>query len=474
MKFANAVACGATETTNGMPALKNSGNSLVNFFFGVGAARNNPNKAISDFIAAFNEDKLLATKILFWARDVRGGAGERQIFRTLLNALEQSNADIVIKNMHLIPVVGRWDDLLSFTTPTVIRAAYQLISDTLLNQRDGWQLCSKWIPRKGNDAIALRAFMNLSPKAYRKMLVNGTQVVETAMCAKDWTNINYEHVPSVAAKIYQKAFNRHDENGYGAYKEKLTSGEAKINASAIFPHDVIRGSDPVVADAQWKALPNYLVGDTAILPMIDVSGSMLCGVGGNNSGLTCMDVSVSLGLYIADKQSGPFGGLYLTFTDKPTLTKIPSKSGRIHDRFAKIKKTNVGYNTNIQAAYKEILRVAKTNNVAPKDMPKMLIIFSDMQFDQAMAQGQVNGYNPTAQQMARDMFSQSGYELPKIVYWNLKAHDNVPVAFDEEGTALVSGFSPAILTALLSGKEFTPYGIMMEAISSPRYNDVSV
>lgn len=134
MNFANAVVCGATETTNGMPALKNSGNGLVNFFFGVGAARNNPNKAISDFIDAFDEDKLLATKILFWARDVRGGAGERQIFRTLLNTLEQSNADVVIKNIHLIPVVGRWDDLLCFTTPTVIRAAYQLISDTLLNQ----------------------------------------------------------------------------------------------------------------------------------------------------------------------------------------------------------------------------------------------------------------------------------------------------------------------------------------------------
>ena len=355
-----------------------------------------------------------------------------------------------------------------------MKSAKEILRKHCQEQFDASGLVYKWCPRKGPVAIALRSFMNLSPKAYRKMLVNGTQVVETAMCAKDWTNINYEHVPSVAAKIYQKAFNRHDENGYGAYKEKLTSGEAKINASAIFPHDVIRGSDSVVADAQWKALPNYLVGDTAILPMIDVSGSMLCGVGGNKSGLTCMDVSVSLGLYIADKQTGPFGGLYLTFTDKPTLTKVPSKSGRIHDRFAKIKNTNVGYNTNIQAAYEEILRVAKTNNVAPKDMPKMLIIFSDMQFDQAMTQGQVNGYNPTAQQMARDMFIQCGYELPKIVYWNLNAHDNVPVAFDEEGTALVSGFSPAILTALLSGKEFTPYGIMMEAISSPRYAGVVV
>ena len=477
--FANAVVQGATTTTNGMSALKNTGDALTNLFFGIGAARNDPNKAVTDFIAAFNVDRLNAMKLLFWARDVRGGAGERQTFRNILSVLEVSQPNVVIKNLHLIPKFGRWDDMLVFTTRDVQTAAFKIISDTLLNQTDGWQLCSKWMPRKGPIAAALRSYMGLSPKAYRKMLVNGTNVVETAMCAKDWTGINYEHVPSVAARNYQSAFSRHDEAGYAAYRSALTKGTAKINASAIFPHDVIRGTDDAVADAQWKSLPNYFEGSTTkMLPMIDVSGSMGSLAGPNNDSLSCMDIAISLGLYVAEKQTGPFGGLYLTFTDQPVLTQ--TQGGSIKEKFDFIRHHNVGYNTNIQKAYEEILRVATVNRVAPEDMPRIIIVFSDMQFDQATVPAygdrpQFN-YNPTAQQMAEKLFNDAGYLLPTIVYWNLDAAPNVPVAFDECGTALVSGFSPAIMKSIIAAdlSNITPFRIMMDAIGSGRYDEVTI
>lgn len=472
-KFANAVG-NMTSTTNGMSALKSSNSVFTDLFFGIGAARNNRGKAALDFMKAFNADKLIATKLLFWARDVRGGAGERDTFRELAKQLEMYAPEVLVKNMHLIPKFGRWDDMLVFSTNVVKQAAYAVIARTLSEQTDGWQLCSKWMPRKGSVAVELRNFMGLSPKAYRKMLVNGTNVVETAMCSNDWSSIQYSHVPSVAAKIYQRAFGRHDPSGYTKYREGLTNGTEKVNASAIFPHDVIKGTDSVVADAQWKALPNYMEGAAGVLPMADVSGSMECPAGGNTS-TTCMDVSIALSIYIAEKQKGAFNGLYLTFSAKPTLTKLPS--GDIHSKAQYVRHHGVGYNTNIEAAFAEILRVAKSNNVPQEDMPKILLIFSDMQFDQASRNdAQVSGYGPTVQQMAANKYRAAGYELPKIVYWNLNSHNNVPVTCDEQGTALVSGFSPAIMKAVLAGnaESFTPFSIMMEAINDERYNEVTV
>lgn len=459
MSFRQAVlsADNQTFTENGMPALKSSLNANVDLFFTAAASRGKDISA--KFRAALSENRELALRLSLWLRDAREGAGEREQFRSLLKFLEKNDEAALLHVVPVVPELGRWDDLLVFQSDLWKSAAFSVISQGL---RDRNGLCAKWMPRKGQAAVELRTFLGLSPKAYRKLLVSLSNTVEQKMCARDWTSIEFDKLPSLASARYQKAFNRQCAAAYQAYKLALTNGTAKVNASAIFPYDVLRGSDKVVAQAQWNALPNWLTADAKILPMIDVSGSMGMQV---STGLSAMDVAVSLGLYIATKQTGSFGGVYLTFTDRPKLTVV-DESKNIKDLNKFVRYNDVGYSTNIEAAFKEILRVAQANSVSQEDMPKYLLVFSDMQFN-----GSMFGYTGTAFNMVKTMFERAGYELPKLVWWNIADRGgNIPVKYDTQGNALVSGFSPSLVKSILSAKQFTPEGVMLETLLQERYD----
>lgn len=465
MTFRQAVVQSAnqTHTENGMPALKSSLNANVDLFFCIGASRGKDITA--QFNAALAEDPEMAVRNLLWARDARGGSGERQTFRTLLKHLESTHQDALLERIvPLVPELGRWDDLLIFSTQQWQEKAYAFIFQALAS---GDNLCAKWMPRKGPIAVAMTKFFGITPKQYRKGLVALSNTVEQLMCARKWDEIEFGKLPSVASARYQKAFGKRCKDRYDAYKSALVKGTAKVNAGAVYPYDVIKSvqyGDEVVAEAQWKALPNYLAEGQGILPMIDISGSMSIPVG-DNPNLTCMDVSIGLGLYIADKQQGPFHNMYLTFSGVPKLDVL--KEGQsLRSRMNQLRQ-NGGYNTNLYKAFQAVLDVAQKNSVAASDMPKYIVVLSDMQFDD----GQVSGNDQTAFGMARTMYAAAGYELPKLVFWNLNARgNNTPVQFNQVGAAMVSGFSPSLMRSILGAKNVTPADIMRETLMNSRYD----
>ena len=449
-------------TKNGAQTLQSSLNANVDLFFMIGASRD---KDITrEFEKAFQEDSDIATRILLWARDVRGGAGERQTFRDLLQHLEKIHPATLTQLLPSIPALGRWDDLLHFKTKDMKEQAYALISHALLKEQNG--LCAKWMPRQPTktDTVAaeLRNFMGLNPKQYRNMLVSLTNVVEQKMCAKEWDNIDFSKIPSVASARYIKAFEKNAQIQYQEYKEQLITGEAKINAGAIFPHNVLAahraGADSNVVIAQWDALPNYL-GENNIIPMIDVSASMNTSIG-RNKNLTCMDVSIAIGLYIADKQTGPFKDIALTFS---TDTRIEILKGNVVEKMAQVAKMHWGGSTNVERGFQTILDLAIKNEISQKDMPKYLLVLSDMEF---------NPYSSGKTNFAqlKEKFENAQYELPKLVFWNLNARsENVPIRFDTNDTALVSGFSTNLLKSLLAAKDFNPQSIMLDTVMVDRY-----
>lgn len=479
--FANAVRNQSARTENGMLARASTADPIVDLFFKIGALRGQ--NVIPAFTAAYATDKNLALRIALWARDVRGGAGERKIFRDILAWLEKNDKDAAVALINKAPEVGRWDDILGFTENDVKLIAFSRVKEAL-EAKNG--LAAKWMPRKGPLAVELRNFLGWSPKRYRKTLVGLTKVVETQMCAKNWNEINYSHVPSVAMKRYRKAFYKNSKDLFEAYVEAVkakkvdpkTGKVAKVNASAIFPHDVIRGymqkyqawsygerntmskTEIDIMIEQWNALPNFIEGGN-VLPLVDVSGSMTSPAV-DKSGLRPIDVAVSLGLYCADKNTGKFNGTFLTFSGQPQLITM---SGNITNKMDQLITSKWEMNTNLHAAFEKILDVAVKANVPQSEMPETLLILSDMQFDACVR------HDDSAIQMIRRKYEAAGYELPKVVFWNLVAHDNVPVKFDERGTALVSGFSPSVLKAVLANdmEQFTPRAIMMKTIMSDRY-----
>jgi hypothetical protein len=472
--FVNAVKNQEARTTNGMKALKSSASSCVDLFFKIGASRGK--NIVPDFTGAFVENRDYALRIAQWARDIRQGAGERKIFRDVLLNLVKTDQDAAIALMHKVPVLGRWDDVLVLVGTELESYAFEMVRQAL-EKGDG--LCAKWMPRKGDVAVKLRAFLGWSPKFYRKRLVELTKVVEQDMCANKWDEINFNHVPSVASARYKKAFARHTPK-YKEWAAKLVSDDpevaktVKVNAGAVYPYDVLKGVISAYGRyekanldhirGQWEALPNY-VGDASILPIVDVSGSMACPAGGYNSKskVTCLDVSVSLGLYLADKNKGAFKDTFLTFSGKPELMHL---KGNILQKIEQMSRSAWEMNTNLNKAIQKILDVAVDGQVPAEEMPKVLLILSDMQFDQCAR------FDDSAMQMIARKYEDAGYQVPQVVFWNLNAADNVPVKFNKNGVALVSGFSPTIVKSVLAAdlEDFTPEAIMRKTIMSERYD----
>lgn len=328
---------------------------------------------------------------------------------------------------------------------------------------------SKWAPReKGTKsywAYKLRKHMGMEPRQYRKMLVSLTDVVEQKMAAGNWSKINFEHVPSLASIRYQKAFERHVPGLYNKYITKLETGDAKINAGAVYPHDVVMSintGNERVAEQQWKALPDFVGSDKSYIPLIDTSGSMCQGISGS---LTAIDVSVSLGIYLAQRNKSVFKDKFITFSESPSWVDLSGLS--LKQAVNKTYTANWGMNTNIEKAFQMILNAAVKGNVPKEDMPEYMLIVSDMQFDVA-----VRSSKNKPQGMIKEQYKNAGYDVPKIVYWNLVDYGtNIPVTSTKKDVALVSGFSPSIMKTVLSDPElFTPFNIMMKAVNVPRYD----
>lgn len=472
----NALRTQNTVTENGMVTSSSSLSATLDLFFVIGAVRKQvknvegQSRLIAKFEAARNEDALITRKLLFWARDVRGGAGEREAFRVLLRYAAKNYPQDVIDNIDLISEYGRWDDVFCLFNTQVEANAIDLIIRNL-QAKNG--LLAKWMPRLGGKvsdqkkfiANKVRTAMNLGPKEYRKMLVELTSVVETPMCAGEFNKINYEHVPSVAMSRYSKSFQKRDNERFGQYKDALASGDAKINASAVYPYDVTKNlnyGDSALAIEQWKALPNFMEGSNErVLPICDVSGSMSTTIGGNTDAL---EVCISLGLYISERNEGPFKDAFVTFSSQPKLQYL---TGDLKSRYRQLSRAEWGMSTNIEATFDLILNQATKHGLPAEEMPTCILIMSDMEFDQA------TDVNHSAINMIRVKYEKSGYELPKIVFWNLVSrHDNFPVSADEKGTALVSGFSPSILKTVLTGNAMDPVQIMLDTLNTPRYEAV--
>jgi hypothetical protein len=476
MKLVDALQTKNTLTENGMVTNSSSLNDCLNLFFQIGAMRGqDKTRLVNMFVKAYEENSLTAMKILFWARDVRGGSGERQIFKDIIKYLASSRTESMRKNLALISEYGRWDDLLTLVGTPLENDALTLISDALKN---GNGLAAKWMPRpnvnnreKKRQASALRKFLKLTPGLYRKMLAELSTTVEQLMCANEFGKINYSHVPSRAMSDYMRAFSKRDGERFTSFIESVKKGDVKINAGAVYPYDIVKNlnhGNSNGADAQWNSLPNYLENNNEqFLPVVDVSGSMECPAG-NNPNVTCMDVAISLGLYISERNDGAFKDSFITFSDRPQLQVL---KGSLSERYKQLARAEWSMSTNIERVFTTILDSAVKNNVPESEMPTMVLILSDMEFNQ----GTSGNWDKSAQQIFESKFAEAGYKMPKIVYWNIQSrNNNFPVQFNKEGVGLVSGFSPSLLTSVLSGKDLTPYSMMMEVVSSERYAPVTV
>ena len=426
-----------TTTTNGAVTNKTSGKECLDLFQRIGNMRYADRLYIlEEFQTAFKDDKELATQVLFWARAARIGSGERKTFHTILSEIGKTSPDFISDNVKTIAELGYWKDLIEyFHIPKVISVFAQAV-------REKDRLACKWAPRK---CAELRDELGFTNREYRKWLKRYSETVEQKMSQEHWDDINYSSVPGSAMRKYYGAFEKQDGIRFDGWKNDKDS---KASVSATYPHEVLKCNDEALADKLWDNLPDFLEeSEENILPMIDTSGSMYG---------EPLAIAISLGMYLAERSKGEFKDMFLSFSENPELVKIVGDN--VQERLSNIAEySDWGMNTDFEKAYMHILRLAKKHNVMKDSMPSMLLVLSDMQFDESQR-------GVTHFEHMKEEYEKAGYELPKIVFWNLDCLPGTPAECSDDSVAMVSGYSPSIMKAILNAEEFNPLSIMMEAL----------
>lgn len=443
-------------TANGAVTHSSTDSALLDLFAIGGSLRNvDESTIIGVWTKAYAESNKLALQMLLWIRDARGGAGERRTFRVIYGWLKKYAPEHATMLAERVPTVGRWDDL--WKSGPVSERELELIASNLENP-----LLCKWLPRRGDFFQQLAYKKEWSLGTLRKHLAAVSKTVEQFMSANKWGQITYEHVPSKAMSIYNGAFGRHDKGRFDTYVTSVTKGETKINASVLFPYDLIlaasKNKNAAVVEAQWKALPNYANTDENILVVADTSGSM--GSFGTTV-LAPIHASISLAMYTAERNKGIFKDTFITFSAHPELQML---AGNFMNRIAQLSRAAWGMNTDIQAVFSLILDKAKKFNVPAEEMPTKIIIVSDMEFDACASNRSETNFNEI-----RKLYLASAYEMPALIFWNVNGRPgNNPVKLSNKNVALVSGYSPSIIPSIL-GESISPYDVMMKTIDKERY-----
>ncbi|MBP5378190.1 MAG: DUF2828 family protein [Ruminococcus sp.] len=476
-----------TYTENGGTAYRSTNSFCLDMFFKAGAMRNSTAEEIADVVTrAYAEDPDKTMKIVFFARDARGGLGERRFFRCAVSALVKTAPKAVEKNIPMFAEYGRYDDLCVLLGTPLEKAAAkeikaQLDKDITAMQRNGQaSLLAKWLPSVNasskdtrNKGRRMAALLGMSEPAYRRTLSSlraYTDILENRLRERDYT-FDYEVQPSCAMFKYRRAFIRNDNERYVGYLNSVHSGEAKLNADRLFPYDIVRAAlsgdisaaERMSLNAAWKSLPDLTASrrENAIA-VIDGSGSMTCGCG-----IRPIDAALSLGIYFAEHNTGAFSNHFITFSESPRIVEI--KGEDIVEKVRYCDTFNEIANTNLEAVFLLILKTAKKHRVSKEEMPSKIYIISDMQFDYCI----VGGNDESMFREMRKLFRANGYELPDIVFWNVNSRcDAMPVTRSETGAALVSGYSPAVFDMVIGG-DISPEAVMDKILASKRYEPIT-
>ena len=469
-----------TRTENGAVALSTTMDACLDLFGTIGSLREaDTNRIHTLFAESYKENPLFAVKIVFYARDIREGLGERNTFRVLLKYMAQMHPEALKPNLDLIGVFGRFDDLYCLIgTPLeddMWAAMKKQFEEDLRNFQEGRaiSLLAKWIKTadassKETRGLGILTAQKLGYPVYNfKRIVRSMRkhigVVEGLMSDNRWSEIKYPQVPSQAMMIYRKAFMRHDEERFGKFIQKAVTGEEKINSSALYPYDIVekilyKGEDSNVLEAQWRQLPNYVGEGINAVVMADVSGSM--------TGRP-MATSIGLAIYFAERNKGDYHNLFMTFSSDPQIVSL--KGETLEQKINSAKSSEWGMNTNLKAAFDKILVIALENDTPPQDMPKSIIVISDMEID-FCGDKEWTFYDKTAAK-----FRKNGYEIPNIIFWNVNSRHNVFHADkSRRGVQLCSGQSAAVFKHLIECIGCTPVEMMQKVINSERYECITI
>lgn len=475
-----------TLTENGAATYKTTGSDMLDLFATIGALRNSrEDEIVIRFIRAYSENSELAMKLLFFTRDIRGGLGERRVFRIIFRWLAENDPDVVIKNISFIEEFGRYDDFLVLLHTKCEHAAInflkaQLEEDVQHCMEDKpVSLLAKWLPSANTsnvntvkNAKKLAREFGMTQEQYRKTIVTlrrKIDLIENHLREKDYV-FDYAKVPSRAQFKYRNAFLRNDKMRYLEFIEAVNQDAVTMHTDHVMPYEfvetylqrenIMTNDEKEVLNTAWKALPDFGSEENAIA-VVDTSGSMYWG-----GKPTPASVALSLGIYFAERNSGVFHNYFIEFSEQPQLIEL--KGETFAEKLQYVMTFNKVADTNLEAVFDLILKTAIKYHVQQKDLPSKLVIISDMEFNTCMLHADKTNFENT-----KHKYERYGYKLPEIVFWNVASRNcQQPVTMNEHGTILVSGCS-VHLFEMVAGRNLSPYQFMLDVLQSSRYAKIS-
>jgi hypothetical protein len=472
-------------TANGAIVNATTNSYIVDYFATFGAMRNSSDEdVVSTFNKAFCENPEYAIKLLFYFRDIRGGVGERRIFKIILQLLAKNHPEIIKNNLEIIPEFGRWDDLFCLLGTPLEEDVIKLITTQLEKdlKSDNPSLLAKWMPSintssKNTRKLAFKFMKKLgyNAKTYRKVLSKIREkldLVETKITKKKYKKIDYSKIPSKAGLKYKTAFYRNDLEKYTEFIKAVNNGEVKINAKTLFPYEIVKKAlfgnyqdEELALNAFWKNLPDYgNENNINAIAVVDTSGSM---EGCNYLPITS---AIALGIYFAERNKGPYANHFISFSSRPQLIEIIGSN--IVEKAKNIYDKSLVDNTNIEAVFDLLLNTAIKNNTPQSDMPERVVVISDMQFD-----CQICGEDDTVKlfDSIKTKWAKTGYKYPKLIFWNVNATPaTFPMTIDDAGVQFVSGHSPVIFESVLTDKFLSPMEIITNIVTKERYANIKI
>lgn len=492
-------------TENGAAGKATTKSALLDMNFMVSSLRDRAEAFIVEsFVKAYYEDRRYAVKWLFFVRDILEGLGERRTFRVCLKYMAKSHPAEAKAIMKLIPEYGRYDDLLTLVdtelSDEVCAFLYEQLQQDVKACEAGEQisLLAKWLPSCNTSssesrrlASIIRKKFGMTEKEYRKtlaMLRRYSNVVEVQISANEWDQVDYERVPAKAGMKYESAFTKHDLEGRIAYFEKVIAGDAKLNSNGLMPYEIagrvckVDGwyhefQDDLLAELLWdkivkEGFDNNWGFDDCIV-VADGSGSMFSHVSGDNH-LHAIEVCNALAIYFAQQLQGVFHDKVITFSEHPQYIDL-SKAKSLKEKLEIMYAYNEIANTNIEAVFDMLLAMAVSNQVPADQIPKQVLIISDMEFDAATGGGRHSNHAFTEdlfEQIAA-RYEEAGYQIPRLIFWNVCGRtDTIPAVEGDQGICLLSGFAVNAMKVATHRDVVDPYEALLKTLDAPRYDVV--
>lgn len=492
--FIEAALQGDVFTWNGAISNSTTSSALLDYFGKCGTYVKRSQADVDASMASiFAEDPAAALRLIFGMRlisrkpkkfgkaevlplagieETQTGFGRRDEFYKAVKWLYKSRPDVLINNLHMIPICGSWKDFIEIACQNpeakelriaIVRLMYNHLDDGLLlkflptiRSKSNLKNRSEYYKEKRTFALLFCYLNNMTARQYAKLKSTGPgHVWQRQMSGRQWDAINFNGIPgkamfkhlNMSGKDNKNVFERHGQ------LERLKTWvlEQPVIKFTGYPYELLKAAkesknyiQKLVIDRQFAqvlaGMESHQLGN--VLCALDTSGSMSVDI---VPGVSAMYICMSMGICFSSMNTGHFKDEVAMFDSTSRMLKL---KGSFCEKVDQIPANAMG-STNFQSVIDLIVKIRiKNPDISISEFPETLLVLSDMQFNP------VDGNTETNYKAAMSKLQDVGLGEMRIIWWCLNGESkDFPSKMNDKGVYIIGGFDPVNLKALMGKKK---------------------